>query len=202
MRDRHWGLAIVWAFVLETIAVLSPFAGIFTLSGNYPALGIAYLGHVAYGLPLGWLIYRWEATLERAAKTASWVKWIALVLGCAAIAGPLVTPEAIERDARAAGGGFRVEGARLNPDWIRIERGGSVRVYNPGAEPVKVRVRQNDMAIEVGGGKRDRLSFAGPGIYQVFVETGGRSRSSFVIVEPVEEFEGWSGQPPGPEAIL
>jgi hypothetical protein len=197
MRNRHWALAIAWAFVLETIAILSPFAPIFSLSGNYAALGIAYLGHVAYGVPLGWLVYRWKNM-----KLPNWLRWTAILLGCAAIAGPLVSPEAIERDGRAAEGEFRVEGERLNPDWLRIERGGKVRVHNPGAEYVKVRVRQNDMTIDVSAGKKDTLSFAAPGIYQVFIETERRSRSSFVIVEPVEEFQGWSRRPPGPEAIL
>lgn len=189
MRDRHWALAIVWAFALETIAVLSPFARIFSLSGNYPALGIAYLGHVAYGLPLGWLVYRWKPTLRYLVKLPGWLHWIAIVLICAAIVGPLVSPEAIERDARTAGGEFRVEGDRLNPDWLRIERGGEVQVYNPRPEPVTVRLKQSDMAAQVAAGGKQAFSFPRPGIYQVFVETLRPSRSSFVIVEPVEEFQ-------------
>ncbi|MFQ5709506.1 MAG: hypothetical protein ACE5HO_18775, partial [bacterium] len=64
MRKRHWLWAIVWAFILETIAVLSPFANIFALVGDYYKLGVAYMGYVAYGLPLGWLAYKWNASRD------------------------------------------------------------------------------------------------------------------------------------------
>ena len=185
-RNRHWGWAIMWACLLETIAILSPFGRIFSLLGNYSAIGIAYLGHVAYGVPLGLMVYRWDATRDYLAGIPVLVKWILVLICCAAIVGPMVSPDWVERDSTAVSGEFRVEGHRLNPDWLRIHRGEEIRVYNPEPDSVSVVVKQHKEAMEIGSGQKEVLAFHKPGIYQVYVETGRRSRSSFVIVEPVE----------------
>ena len=56
MRGRHWVWGILWGVVLETLAILSPFGVIFSVRTSPSALGIAYLGHFAYGFLLGWLV--------------------------------------------------------------------------------------------------------------------------------------------------
>ena len=189
MRDRHWVWAIAWAFLLETIAVISPFGRIFSLSGNYYAIAIAYLGHIAYGLPLGALVYNWDDTVDYLASTPGWLIWVVGVIACAAAVGPLVSPERIKHDLRTARGEFRVEAHTLNPDWLRIERGEQILIYNPEAESVSVRVKQTNIGAWVATVQKGVFSFSSSGIYQVFVETDRQSRSSFVIVEPVEEVQ-------------
>jgi hypothetical protein len=193
MRRRHWLWAIVWAFVLETIAILSPFAQIFNLTGNYGAVGIAYLGHVAYGLPLGWLVYKWDETWDWVKeKGLNWGKaglLAALVAMAFMVLSPLVRPTWVEREARAVADTLLVEGIRLNPDWVRIERGETVAVRNDGAEAVTVVNNSAGSRVAVPPGDEERLTFSGTGIYQLFIETDGRTRSSFVIVEPVEELD-------------
>jgi hypothetical protein len=188
MKRRHWGWAILWAFVLETIAVLSPFGRIFSLQGNYYAIGIAYLGHVAYGLPLGWLAYKWGQTREQLAGMV-WQKSLLLVLFAGVNAWPLVSPESTKQDARAVKGEFRVEGRRLNPDWLRIRRGQEICVYNPGAEAVSVREKKSNVTTQVAGGQKEVFVFRETGVYQMFVETDRQTQSSFVMVEPVEELK-------------
>jgi hypothetical protein len=192
MRRRHWLWAILWAFVLETIAVVSPFAEIFNLSGNYGALGIAYLGHVAYGLPLGWLVYRWDETLAWLKGTPAVVRWAVPVLAAAVMVwivfSPLVRPVWIERERRAVEDALLVEGIRLNPDWVRIERGESVTIRNSENRPATVVNKAEEAAVFLEGGTEESLTFPETGIYQMFVETDGQTRSSFVIVEPVEDF--------------
>lgn len=189
MRERHWGWAVLWALVLETIAVLSPFGRIFLLAGNYYAIAIAYAAHIAYGLPLGLLVWRWNATRDWLARVPAFLKWAAAALACAALGGPLFSPERDQQDARTALGEFRVEGERLNPGWLRIERGGDVRVHNPDAEAVSVLVKPNGASVRIAGGQTGTFSFSRTGIYQIFVETERRSQSSFIIVEPVEDPE-------------
>jgi hypothetical protein len=97
--------------------------------------------------------------------------------------------EGFRRDARAIPGEFRVEGRRLNPDWLRVERGREFRVHNPEPHNVSVRVKQTNTTTEIMSGGKGSFSFPQPGIYQVFVENKGQTQSSFVIVEPVEEFK-------------
>ncbi len=192
MRGRHWGWAIVWALTLETIAVVSPFARIFHLSGNYKALGIAYFGHLAYGLPLGWLIYKWNETRNQLAATPVSSKWMLVAATCVLFLWPLASLEGFRRDARVTPGEFRVEGVRLNPDWVRLEHGGAVRIHNPEPQTVSVRVKQTNTSNEILTGASADIVFPQPGIYQIFIEnkaTTQNTQSSFVIVEPVEEFK-------------
>jgi len=188
MRGRHWFFAIVWAFTLETIALVSPFARIFYLSGNYSAIGIAYLGHIGYGLPLGWLIYQWNETRLQLAEMTSAHRWVVLIFGCAVVAWPLLSPGNVRRDARATSGVFRVESYSLNPDWLRINANSEIQVYNPGPETVSVRLKQCNVSKQIVASEKSAFSFRQPGIYQIFVETSQRSQSSFVIVEPIEKF--------------
>jgi hypothetical protein len=189
MRRRHWGWAVLWGCLLETGAILSPFAQIFNLSGNYYGIGIAYLGHVAYGLPLGYLAYKWDTTRSTVARVPAAIKLGLLILGAAALASPLLSPDRIEQDATAAPNQFRVDGYRLSPDYLRINRGETVEIANPGAEAATLLVKKSGETAIVGANDKGTLLFQKTGIYQVHVQTAGRSQSSFVIVEPVESLE-------------
>lgn len=188
LRKRHWAWAILWGLVLETIALVSPFGRIFYLVGNYQAIAIAYFGHVAYGLPLGWLAYRWD-------ETNAWLRQLPrrrigqlLLLTGAVIAWMIFWPSHRQRDARVTAGEFRAEGITLNPDWLRIRHGSSIQVFNPEAHDITVIVRQANARHHIASQVREMISFPQPGIYQLFVETSRQTRSSFVIVEPVEKF--------------
>jgi hypothetical protein len=182
---RRWGWAVVWGLTLETIALVSPFGRIFSMTANYSAIGIAYAGHIAWGVPLGVLVHQSDKTQAYLARTASSLKLSAFMLGCAALAWPMFSPGNIQRDRRVIPGEFRVEGDVLRPDWLRIGRGQEIRVFNPGAESATIRVQVRD--VSVASGQSAVIPFPDPGVYQMFVETSRRSRSSFVIVEPVEE---------------
>lgn len=188
LRKRHWAWAILWGLVLETIALVSPFGRIFYLVGNYQAIGIAYFGHIAYGLPLGWLAYRWEETDAWLSQLPTRRMMQFLLIVCAAIAWLIFWPTHVQQDARVTAGEFRIEGNRLNPDWLRLPRNGSIQVFNPEAQEVTVVVRQTNARHRLASQAKEMISFPQPGIYQLFVETSRQTRSSFVIVEPVEEF--------------
>lgn len=182
---RGWGWAVVWGLTLETIALVSPFGRIFSMTGNYSAIGIAYAGHIAWGVPLGVLVHQSDKTRAYLARASSSLKLSAFLLGCGALAWPMFSPGNIQRDSRVIPGEFRVEGDLLRPDWLRIQRSQEIRVFNPGGESAGIRVNERD--VSVVSGQRAVIPFVDPGVYQVFVETSRRSRSSFVIVEPVED---------------
>ena len=186
MRGRHWAWAVVLACGLETAAIVSPFGTIFRLKGNIPGIAIAYLGHVAYGVPLGWLVWRWQRTRDWLATVPRPVWTLGAVLVGAALIGPFVSPDEQATGASESSVGFQVEGIRLRPDWLRIGRGETVRVGNPGPEAVTLRWKPGDATFNIPGGQQRGLNFPMTGIYQVFVETPLRTHSSFVIVEPAE----------------
>jgi hypothetical protein len=187
LRGRHWGWAIVWAFMLETIAVASPFARIFGLVGNYRAIGVAYWGHVAYGLPLGLMIYQWDETRDWLSSVPASTKWTGAVLSGAAALWPLFTPTDARQDVKAARAKFIIEGRRLNPDILRIRRGQMIEVFNPDSKPVSLLLKDTGKRAQIARGKKGSFAFPRAGVYQIFVETTQRTRSSFVMVEPIEE---------------
>ena len=189
MRHRHWAWAVLWACLLETLAILCPFGRIFSVRGNYPTVAIAYLGHVAYGIPLGLMVQKWDATRRYLAGVPPLLGWLVVLIAAAGILGPMVSPDWIAQDSRAADGEFRVEGIRLNPDWLRIGRGESIRITNGESGNVSIVVKGRPGAVAVESGAKRLVEFDRPGIYQVYVQTIRRSRSSFVIVEPVEARE-------------
>lgn len=187
MRGRHWLWAVVYACLLETIALSSPFRPIFSLSGNWQAIGILYLGHVAYGIPLGLLCQHWDASrrwLEGIGRPVILGFWGLFVL---ALAHPIIAPDDVARDKRRTHGELTVEGKRLNPDFLRIRHGEHAVFGNPTAEAVSVLIKNRNERIRVPAGGVTSRVFPDQGIYQVLVETDGRTRSSFVIVEDVED---------------
>ena len=186
MRGRHWLWAIGWAFLLETIFVLSPLAYSVALFSDSWAVVVAYYGHVAYGIGLGLFVQRWDYTrlqLKQLEPAHKWVLAAVPLMICAAYIwnGP------VEQDRRARPGVLRVEGGRLNPDWVRLIGGGRVTIENPGTAGVTVRMPQAGATLEIAAGQSVDYAFVRPNrlfdIFQVFVMVPGRPRSSFVIVD-------------------
>jgi len=182
---RPWGWAIVWGLILETIALASPFARIFSIAGNYSAIGIAYSGHVAWGIPLGLVIQHHREVEAFLARIPRALKWLSVALSGAVLVSPIFIPRNIERDQAVAPGEFLRDGDRLIPLWQRIQRGESTTIRNPDNDSIWVRARDGDVRIAPHASAV--IDFPNPGIYQLFVETHRRSRSSFVMVEPVED---------------
>jgi hypothetical protein len=187
MARRHWIWAVMWGCLLETIALLSPFGRIFNFSGNYPAIAIAYFGHVGYGIPLGIVVQQWDSSLEVIRGTPSALKWMVAAVVAAALIGPTLSPERRKHDALPKADTFEVEGSFLRPEWIRIDRGRSVTVENRSPTAVLIDIKQSGQESTIPPGAAARFAFDRIGIFQVFVKTENRSHSSFVMVEPVEQ---------------
>jgi hypothetical protein len=171
--------------LLETIALFSPFGPIFNLSGNPTAIGIAYLGHVAYGVPLGLVVQRWDQTRAWLSTVPTGLKAGAVLIGGVALLGPAFRAAPHERDARRIAESFRVEGKHLNPGWVRVNRGEPVGLVNPSDTHVYLDlVPARTVALRPG--ERATVVPDSSGIFPIRVRTDGRTHSSFLIVEPVE----------------
>ena len=176
-KGRHWGWAVVWACALETLALASPFGAIFGFTGDWKPMGIAYLGHVAYGIPLGRMVRNWQSTCESLDAMPRRVQATLTLAAIGAIGWMLHTANPVVKPAS-----FEIDGVRLVPDIQRIARGSSIEYRNAGA-PAPVMLAGREWKVE----NRLAVPMDRPGIYQTWVRHEGRSRSSFVIVEPVEE---------------
>ncbi len=186
MRGRHWLWGVLWAFGLESLAVVSPFGHIFSLRGNVPVLFIAFTAHIAYGAPLGRAVQYWRDTRTALEEMPRVVRMVIATTALAVLLHPLLSPSAASADLRARPGQFRVEGLTLNPGWLLIQRGQSVVIFNPQTTPVAVEMKNFGQKITVPPSGSATSPPLEPGIYQFFVATPGRTHSSFVVVEPVE----------------
>jgi hypothetical protein len=186
MRARHWVWGIVWGLALETLAILSPFGVIFSVRTNPVSLGIAYLGHIAYGYPLGRLVQRFQGTINWLDEIPKFGKAFATAILLLALITPLYSPERIASDRKAVAHEFIVQGESLIPGFLRIPKNASITVLNPTSAAVDVfnKATQQTLTIEPNG--KITIPFDQTGIKQLYVTTSNRTRSSFVLVEPVE----------------
>ena len=184
MRGRHWIWAVLYAFGLESIAVFSHFGQVFALAGNYGMISIAYLAHIAYGLPIGIMVYRWSASAQWMARRKLLIGTI-YALFFAAFLVPLTIPAKIERDRAVEPGAFLVRDTSLIPYMRRIERGETLSFVNRGASDATVRIVSTGARHIVPAGGTTAISFPAAGIFQILVETDGPTHSSFVLAEPI-----------------
>lgn len=178
---KHWMLGILWGLTLETIAVATPFGRIFALRGNTTALFIAYSGHVAYGLPLGWLVFRWK-------ETAEWLTTIPASFYHFVSAASTIILSVSIITAWTRGGNQRqltVQNTIVTPDIIRVNRGNSVNIYNTKAAKSIIEVPALKSVLTIEGKQNATLNIRQTGIFQIRVRTNAKTRSSFLIVEPV-----------------
>lgn len=178
MAGRHWAWGLLWGLALEAIVLSTPFARIFHMQGNWSAIVLAYAAHLAYGFPLGYIVAVRPVHDRRLA-------WGVVVGVCCFVLAWI--PAQRSRDARASTGGLRVEGRELNPTWLRLRSPGAVQVVNPGAEKVVVLQPSGKRELELEAGAERSWNFDQSGIYQCYIRTTGRSVSSFIIVDPVEQ---------------
>lgn len=185
MANRPWWWAVIWGCLLETIAFVSPFGRIFGLWGNHIAVGIAYVGHVAYGIPLGMMVQRWEPVCAWMKSFPKGGAVFAAVLAILALINPILLPENQQRDAEAKPGEFSVFGDRLNPDWQRIKAPGKILVRNESnAKVLIVKGKHAEQPVEAHSTLE--LPFEHTGVLPVGQKGEVRTRFSFVISEPVE----------------
>src|SRR5205823_6352717 len=146
-----------------------------------------YLGHIAYGLPLGWLVQRTDHVINWVRSLPKWATSSAVAVGLVGLYGPIISPANIARDRQAQAGLFQVEGHRLNPGWLRLSKGEEFRITNSGPEPISLQIDKRRGALTLAAGETQTWSFPSPGIHSLNVQWPGRTDSSFVISEPVSE---------------
>jgi hypothetical protein len=141
MAGRHWGFGVLWGMFLETVAFLGPFTAIYGLTGKWLSIGIAFVAHVAYGLPLGLMAARFDRT-ERFLKH-NLVRPTLVVLGVSVIGltlwhRPWSEPATLDRAQQlATEAGLPValvSVERFEPEWLRVEPGGCILVVSESTE--------------------------------------------------------------------
>jgi len=140
MAGRHWGFGVLWGVLLEAVAFLSPFTDIYGLTGKWGAIGIALAAHVAYGLPLGLMVQRFDRSERFLKKNLVYPTLIVIgvsIIGLTLWHRPWSEPDALERaqDLAAVAGrpAAVVTVDRFEPEWLRVEPGGCILVASESA---------------------------------------------------------------------
>ena len=139
---RRWFWAIPWALWLETMTIVTPYAGVYGLTGHLDLIAIAYGAHVVYGTLLG-LIARqardW-ADVKEAPIPVSWALGAVLLVLVASQRPWVVPAELTQAEALQPQPAAIVVGGRWQPEWTRLGVGGCLllenrddRVYRLGA---------------------------------------------------------------------
>jgi hypothetical protein len=180
-RGRHWGFGLLWAMVLETATVVTPFADFYGVAGKWDLIGLAYAAHVPYGLALGLITQRgesWVAQLQEVGPHA--VAWTValLVLALAGWHRPFSVPELV-REGRdvAPGPSAVISSQRLFPQWLRVGPGNCARILNLDDRSYTI----SGTSIDAGG--RGRVCFTGRVVQRILIE-GEPYSGGFVIIDP------------------
>jgi hypothetical protein len=184
---RRWWWGVLWAMVLETATIATPFVGTYGLRGRWVIIGIAYAAHVAYGVPLG----RWvERASVRVPQLLELTRRPILVSLSVAVFGLFfwhhpwrsIGSAWSGSSAASASASVSVVRDRFEPRWLRVAVGECVTVHNrdevihalrgAGEKPTPLPAR--------GSG---RACFADDGVHRV--RTSSRpDAGGYVIVDP------------------
>lgn len=180
--SRPWPWGVVWALMLETVAVLSPFATRYGLSGHIAPIAIAYMAHLFYGYPLGRLARDLDGTETALRRAGRHSVALTLVLAVAAIVAwqrPWHVPPGEHAAAELSHGGSPatiVRSDRFQPEWLRIRAGGCALVDNRSGQTYTT------AAGALPPKARGTLCFDRPGVYRI--RLGARPYSGgFVYVD-------------------
>lgn len=161
---RHWAWGVLWAIVLESVAVFSPFATRYGLAGQLAPIAIAYGAHLFYGYPLGRIVQRMRP-LPPGTVSIALTLLLVLVLGWHRPwigDAPSTATAVVQRD-------------RFEPEWLRIQAGQCATVDN-----------RSDTSFDTPHGvvaarSSTSLCFDDPGVYRVRLGTRAYS-GGFVYV--------------------
>jgi hypothetical protein len=185
MRRRHWAFAVAWAFLLETIALISPYGEIYHLAGNPMLVAEAYFEHLGYGLPLGFMVMRWDACIDYLNKLPCSVQFAFPASLAVEVVVFLTSPSARFADQRTQPRTFIIEDKRLLPDWLRLTVPEAITLRNT-CSASNVIVIDAVTTLSLAPCEEREVEILKPGIHQLFVRTERLlSGSSFVLVEPV-----------------
>jgi hypothetical protein len=168
MAGRHWGFGVVWGMLLEAVAFLGPFTDIYGLTGKWGSIGIAFAAHIAYGLPLGLMVFEFKKTerflkhnLVRPAPIVLGVCVIGLTLWHRPWSDPATLDQAQELATRAEQPVAIVSVERFQPEWLRVEPGGCVLLVSESVQSFR-----SDFG-NLPAGDQAEWCFSDPGVERI-----------------------------------
>lgn len=190
MRRRSLWWAVLWGLILETLAVASPFGSIYGIRTAYPALVVAYVGHIFYGLPLGWVTKNPKKFFSYFVNRR---KLCGLGFMGIVMAGLMIfftfAWEQTKNNANLPSNTIKLGSDAIYPGWIRIQQGESLTIKNNFEYTVELQIRKFGKPTPLLPSEDMEVKLMPAGIYQLVV-FNQPWRSAFISVEengyPVE----------------
>lgn len=182
MKGRSFWWAISYALLLETIFVVSPFGELFGLTSKPLSLVAAYIGHIAYGYPLGKMVQNFDTTISNLNFFKKGLLSVITILTAAIVVMTIYFRDTAENETRIV-----ISDYELNPHIIRINSGNSIQIYNErtgGNTTIVI----NEEEFELHPNQELTTKITKPGIHQVKVKDNQTIKSIFILSEPVEKF--------------
>ncbi|MEZ5116741.1 MAG: hypothetical protein R2737_10775 [Candidatus Nanopelagicales bacterium] len=176
MLGRSLWWAVLWAMVLESATIVTPFATYYALTGKYDVIAIAYAAHIPYGLALGWMTRRPREMKAKLDEISPWTVPAAFGLLLVVL---LVWLRPFSTGTQVAT--FDVGTGKLQPTWVRVPTGTCVPVSNSSDAPIQLEGIPD--APEVPAGGEATVCITDPGVRRIGVAGTGRS-SGYVISDP------------------
>ena len=186
-RKRHWAWGVCWGILIEALAVLSPFGQAFALTSNSVALTLAFLGHIAYGLPLGFLVQKSDETLTWLRKLHPGLSGFSTLCFLLWMLSPVFDSDRHRLEQNLKRGELLRVGGQTFPDWIQLEQR-TLTVSNRGQQAGRYVVPKKALSLELEAGESGEIEFSAAGIYQIYLSTSERSHSSFIWVSSKRVF--------------
>jgi hypothetical protein len=180
---RHWGWAIPWAWFLETMTIVTPYASSYGLAGHPDLIAIAYGAHIAYGTPLG-IISRQAARWRNPGDAPAPVSWAvgAVLVALLVLQRPWVVPDGLgQAESLPVQPASLVENGAFVPEWVRVPLDGCLVLDN--RDNNSYRLGAPNGARPLAAHAEGRYCFAGAGVKRVQLN-GVPYSGGFVIVDP------------------
>ena len=181
MKKRPTFWAVLYALALETLFVFSPFGDLLEIKAKPFALAVAYIGHIAYGYPLGYIARHVDQSFNTIfffRKPLFIGSMAVLLVGCFYLYNS-------SQERMKWAGAIMLDEYGMHPSLVRVTVGQSVFVYN--------RTRKEQNLVFLGSDTRKKsfidepLTFTidDPGIIHVYNEDNKRTNGVIVVSEPV-----------------
>lgn len=184
MMGRNMWWAVLYALLLETIFVVSPFGELFGLTGKPLALTAAYIGHVAYGYPLGKMVQNHQVSMKTINFFRKGLVWffIAALITSAVLWG--VSSKEINGHPN-----FVLNDGKISPGIIRINSGSTLDFQNQTSSEATFLLPLINEQITVKPGGRSSKVLDSPGIFHVLLPEDKTIKGVFILCEPVEQYK-------------
>lgn len=182
---RHWAWGVLFAALLETGTVLTPFASSYQLGGKYFIIGVAYAAHVPFGLALGRLCQRPERTRELMSIIGKHTAPASLGLSLVGLVMWLqpwsLDPNIEAGRAVSDGPSMVVRSGRVSPEFVALRIDECVTVRNDDDEALALTLQEVDH--DLASRSTIDICPTGDGVFRLKSDAGPFA-GAFLIVDP------------------